>query len=54
MNYGKIEYLYSGGVAETIVYDNKIIFEKEIHDSLEIGRPIRFSFINLEEQEHER
>ena len=37
-----IEYLDNAGkVAETISFKNKISFEKEIHDSIEIGRPIQ-------------
>ena len=38
--YGKIDYLYSEGIGETLYYKNKKAFEKEIHDSNEIGRPI--------------
>jgi len=38
--YGKIEYLYEKGISETVYYKNKKAFEKEIHDSNEIGRPI--------------
>lgn len=40
MNYGKIDYLYSGGVGETVIFKNRAKFEKEIRDSNEVGRPI--------------
>ena len=48
-----IEYLGNNGiVGEIINYKNKDSFEKEIHDSNEIGRPIKFKQYE-EEQERE-
>lgn len=45
MDYGKIEYLYdSDGVTkigEVIHFKTKKDFEKEVNDSIEIGRPIK-------------
>jgi len=38
--YGRIEFLYQKGIAETLYYKNKKAFEKEIKESNEIGRPI--------------
>jgi len=44
-----IEYLSNDGkVIETINYNNIIDFEKEIHESYEIGRPINFKYVENE------
>jgi len=40
MNYGKIDYLYSGGIGETVTFKNKAKFEREVRESNEVGRPI--------------
>ena len=46
-----IKYLDSkGNVGEVISYKNKYEFEKEIHDSLEIGRPIQIKDNSNEEE----
>ena len=43
-DYGKIDYLYdckgTTKIGETVYFNNKKEYEKEIHDSVEIGRPI--------------
>lgn len=44
--YGEINFLScKGEVGETIQYSNKEQFEKEIHASNEIGRPITINII---------
>lgn len=40
--YGKIDfYSMKGAVMETLYYDNKEEFDREIQESYEIGRPIK-------------
>ena len=54
-SYGKIEYLSNkGNVGETMYFKDKKSFEKEIHDSNEIGRPINPVKVIDNEDERER
>lgn len=45
MYYGKIDFIYNNKgkceVGETMYFEDKKSFEKEIEDSVEIGRPIK-------------
>lgn len=48
--YGRIDfYSMKGEVMESLYYDNKEQFDKEILDSCEIGRPINPKIISEEE-----
>jgi len=48
--YGRIDfYSMKGEVMESLYYDNKEQFDKEILDSSEIGRPINPKIISEEE-----
>lgn len=45
--YGRIDfYSMTGMVMETIYYTNKEEFDRELHDSFEIGRPINYQKIS--------
>ena len=59
-DYGKIDYLYDDKgitkISETLYFKTKKEYEKEIHDSVEIGLPITpTKYVELEnEEERER
>ena len=48
--YGKIDFLGAKGiVGETILYDNKASYKKEIEESFDIGRPISVTELTSEQ-----
>ena len=45
-DYGEIDFLYPGGVGETISYKDKKSFDEEVKESNNIGRPIDCKLYN--------
>ncbi|WP_154698213.1 hypothetical protein [Clostridium botulinum] len=39
---GEINFLYSGGIGETIFYYNRDKFLEELKESFNVGRPVSF------------
>ena len=58
MYYGRIDFIYNNNgkceVGETMYFKDKKSFEKEIEDSVEIGRPIKTIIFKDDELNLER